>query len=151
MTKIELLNDYFIEVDEMNHTLKKRYIGTDTKTGQKVPKEKIIGYYGNIIDCVERLTRLICIEEMQGEVICMRQYAEASERAFNKVKECVFKEWIPCKDRLPECGQKVLTCDKEGWITVNINMQYQGKKNDFECGYYVAWMPLPTPYKEKKK
>ena len=25
--RIELINDYFIEVDEMNHTLKQRYTG----------------------------------------------------------------------------------------------------------------------------
>ena len=42
---IELINDYFIEVDELNHTLKKRYMGTNKKTGEKKPAEKIIGYY----------------------------------------------------------------------------------------------------------
>lgn len=56
--------------------------------------------------------------------------------------------WIPCSERLPEANQKVLTCDKDGWISVNVNMPYIGVRNDFECGYYVAWMPLPAPYKE---
>lgn len=57
-------------------------------------------------------------------------------------------EWIPVSERLPEENIPVLTCDKTGWQSVNINTPYTGKKNDFECGYYVAWMPLPEPYKE---
>ena len=56
--------------------------------------------------------------------------------------------WIPCSERLPEANQKVLTCDKDGWISVNVNMPYIGVRNDFECGYYVAWMPLPAPYQK---
>ena len=44
----------------------------------------------------------------------------------------------------------VLTCDRNGWISVNVNNSYGSIKNDFECGYYVAWMPLPEPYKEKQ-
>ena len=55
--------------------------------------------------------------------------------------------WVACSERLPEANQKVLTCDKDGWISVNVNMPYIGVRNDFECGYYVAWMPLPAPYK----
>ena len=58
--------------------------------------------------------------------------------------------WIPCSERLPEANQKVLTCDKDGWISVNVNMPYIGVRNDFECGYYVAWQPLPQPYKENE-
>lgn len=57
--------------------------------------------------------------------------------------------WIPCSERLPEEGKKVLTCTEDGWISVNINMPYNGRKNDFQCGYYVAWMPLPEPFKTK--
>lgn len=56
--------------------------------------------------------------------------------------------WIPCSERLPEANQKVLTCDKDGWISVNVNMPYIGVRNDFECGYYVAWQPLPAPFKK---
>lgn len=85
--KIELIDDYFIEVDELNHTLKKRYMATDQKTGKKKPAEKIIGYYKNPIDCVERLVRLICLDECDGRVISMREYAEQAEKAFKRVEE----------------------------------------------------------------
>lgn len=55
--------------------------------------------------------------------------------------------WIPTTERLPEKNAIVLTCDKDGWISVKVNMPYAGVKNDFECGYYAAWMPLPEPFK----
>ena len=85
--KIELIEDYFIEVDELNHTLKKRYMATDKKTGEKKPAEKIIGYYKNTQDCVERFVRLVCLNEIQGTVISLREYAEQAEKAFKKVEE----------------------------------------------------------------
>ena len=54
--------------------------------------------------------------------------------------------WIPTSERLPEKNAIVLTCDKDGWISVKVNMPYAGVKNDFESGYYTAWMPLPPAY-----
>ena len=59
------------------------------------------------------------------------------------------QEWIPTAERLPEKNAIVLTCDKDGWISVNVYMPYAGVKNDFESGYYTAWMPLPAPYQPK--
>lgn len=92
------------------------------------------------------------------------EYAENGEE--DAVNDCIrlenllqyFKEelqsaeeykdgWIPCSERLPEENQMVITCDKDGWVSVHVNILYKGKKNDLECGYYVAWMPLPEPYK----
>ena len=84
---IELIKDYFIEVDELNHTLKKKYMGTDKKTGEKKPAEKIIGYYKNPQDCLERIVRLIPLDENDGAVISLREYAEQAEKAFKKVEE----------------------------------------------------------------
>lgn len=66
----------------------------------------------------------------------------------NQLTEEYNNGWIPCSERLPEVNQKVLTCDKDGWISVNVNMPYMGVRNDFKCGYYVAWMPLPAPYQK---
>lgn len=84
---IELINDYFIEADELNHTLKKRYMATDKKTEEKKPAEKIIGYYKSVQDCLERIVRLIPLDENEGAVISMREYAEAAEKAFKRVEE----------------------------------------------------------------
>ena len=65
-----------------------------------------------------------------------------------EVKENYNNGWTPCSIKLPERNKPVLVCDKDGWISVTINMPYAGVKNDFECGYYVAWMELPEAYKE---
>ena len=40
MTTILLIDDYFVEVDAYNHTLKKKYMGKDKKTGDKKEMEK---------------------------------------------------------------------------------------------------------------
>ena len=79
----------------------------------------------------------------EGKVI----YTDIAINIINKLAEEHNNGWIACSERLPEANQKVLTCDKDGWISVNVNMPYIGVRNDFECGYYVAWMPLPPPYK----
>ena len=84
---IELIKGYFIQVDELNHTLKKRYMGTDKKTGEKKTAEKIIGYYKNTQECLERIVRLIPLDENDGAVIYMREYAEQAEKAFKRVEE----------------------------------------------------------------
>lgn len=88
------------------------------------------------------------IESFLGECVI---YAENYEKALNIANELTEEYnngWIPCSDRLPEEYQMVLTCDKDGWVSTHINMPYKGVKNDFECGYYTAWQPLPAPYKE---
>ena len=91
MTKIriELLDDYFIDVDELNHTLKKRYVGED-KEGNKKDAEKIIVYFPDTKACVERIVRLIPLDENDGAVISLSEYAEMAEKAFQKVKELQF-------------------------------------------------------------
>lgn len=64
---IELIDGYFIEVDELNHTLKQRYQG-DTKDGKKKSAERIIGYYPSVRACVERIVKLILLDEDDGKV-----------------------------------------------------------------------------------
>lgn len=89
--KIELINDYYIEVDELNHTLKQRYIGKD-KDGNKKDAERIIGYFPDVQACVERLFRLVVLDETDKTVISLKEYAESAERAFLKIKEWRIKQ-----------------------------------------------------------
>ena len=86
MVTVEIIKDYFVEQDEMNCTLKKRYIGK-SKEGQEKQTEKVIGYYKSVQDCVERIVRLIPIDENDGAVISLREYAEAAEKAFKRVEK----------------------------------------------------------------
>lgn len=82
---VELMNDYFVEIDEYNHTLKKRYMGKDKK-GKEQEYEKVIGYFNNLKQCVERMTRFLALEELDGNVVTIQEYAEAAENAFEAVK-----------------------------------------------------------------
>ena len=85
MTTILLIDDYFVEVDTCNHTLKKKYTGEDKKTGEKKEMEKIIGFYRNLQEVLESLVRCIPLDKTDGRIICMRDYAAAAENAFKKV------------------------------------------------------------------
>lgn len=86
MVTVELINDYFVEIDSYNHTLKQRYIGED-KEGNKKQSERTIGHYKDIFGCLEALVRKIPLDENDGRVISLKEYAEAAERSFNRVKE----------------------------------------------------------------
>ena len=87
--KIELTNDYFVEVDELNHTLKKRYMGVD-KDGNAREAEKIIGYFSNLPGCVERLARLLVLDK-GDDIKTLQDYANAAESTFKKLSTMEFK------------------------------------------------------------
>lgn len=84
--KIELINDYYIEVDELNHTLKQRYVGED-KDGNPKDSERTIGYFPDVQACVERLFRFVALDETDKTVISIKEYAECAENAFRRIKE----------------------------------------------------------------
>ena len=63
--------------------------------------------------------------------------------------------WIPCSERLPEDGTTVLVQDFEEYYEVSICETRNGVKG-FSSGdwwtsanNYIAWQPLPEPYKER--
>lgn len=45
---IELLEGYFVEADELNHTLKHKKTVLDKETGKEKEVERIIGYFPNV-------------------------------------------------------------------------------------------------------
>lgn len=73
-------------------------------------------------------------------------------------KEPVFEaekksEWIPCSERLPEEGTRILFCDIDG--DVYCGERYYGgawwdDRNDDHVKNVIAWMPLPEPYKQSE-
>ena len=86
MTKIELRDGYFIEVDEMNATLKQKYIGKD-KNGNEKEAEKIIGYYSKPTDAMERFVVLNRTDKMDGMELSIGEYADELKKADKEVLE----------------------------------------------------------------
>lgn len=86
MTTIELKNGYFIEVDDLNSTLKQRYLGK-TKDGKDKEVEKIIGYFNKPIDALERFLRLNRLDEMEGMKLSLDEYIKALKEADREVME----------------------------------------------------------------
>lgn len=97
---------------------------------------------------IGRLEEYIKTAKAEGDYTYIKPF-EIARSAVNQLAEEYDNGWILCSDRLPEENQMVLTCDKDGWVSTHINMSYKGAKNDFECGYYMAWQPLPEPYQPK--
>ena len=75
MSKIELINDYYIEVEPLNYTLKQRYMGEDK---EKNPKEqtRTIGYYGTVTHAVEEMIKHYCKNETKSFDGDLIEYAE---------------------------------------------------------------------------
>ena len=56
------------------------------------------------------------------------------------------QRWIPCSERLPEYGTTVLTCNHDGEYEINHIIDEEDREWFWDGA--VAWMPLPTPYRE---
>ena len=83
MSKIELINDYYIEVEPLNYTLKQRYMGEDK---EKNPKEQIrtIGYYGTVTHAVEEMIKHYCKNETKSFDGDLKAYAEIIDNVGEK-------------------------------------------------------------------
>ncbi len=86
MSTIELGDGYFIEVDEMNATLKKRYIFKN-KDGAEKEGVKTIGYYPKPIDAIERFICLNRLDKMDGAELTISEYVNELKKADKEVME----------------------------------------------------------------
>lgn len=62
--------------------------------------------------------------------------------------------WIPCSERLPKMGEKVLVSTANTCFTQVFKGYYNKYPEDWvwennRIKRVLAWMPLPEPYKEK--
>lgn len=83
MSRIELINDYYIEVEPLNYTLKQRYMGEDK---EKNPKEqtRTIGYYGTVTHAVEEMIKHYCKNETKSFDGDLKAYAELIDNVGEK-------------------------------------------------------------------
>ena len=92
MNTIELDGKCFIEIDDMNHTLKQRYTG-EKKDGTRYQAEKVCGYYGNLEGAIDKCIKLNQIDSMAGTSVDLRGYVslvyEANMQAVKAIKSIV--------------------------------------------------------------
>ena len=96
---------------------------------------------------------------------CMFDKSDIEETRVDTIKEMLeivqevaeeYKDgWIACSERLPEENQEVILQDFYGNITIEKMKITDGGVKGFSDGdwwasanNYVAWQPLPEPYKE---
>lgn len=61
-------------------------------------------------------------------------------------------EWISCSERLPkEQGHYLVTARFKDKLVVMSDDYFTYGWDDFENEDVIAWMPLPTPYIERRK
>lgn len=86
--KVTLLEGYFIDIDSLNYTLKKKS-REQRKDGTEYDSEKTIGYFGNLKGAVERF-----LQESQQDadvVVSLRGYVDRVEKS-NREKAAFIEE-----------------------------------------------------------
>ena len=102
-----------------------------------------------LIEDIEKEIEFAMKCNMPAMVAGMRQIASIIE---NQPK---IGEWIPCSERLPDYGERVLLQDFGGNITLEKCERKKGVKGFTDgnlwasANNYIAWQPLPQPYHQK--
>lgn len=110
------------------------------------------------IDEQIKIEESIAKSENEGHPIT-HQYGANCMNVIKKFVQEVAEEynggWIACSDRLPEENQEVILQDFYGNITIEKMKINDGAKGFSDGDWwssannYVAWQPLPEPYKER--
>lgn len=101
---------------------------------------KLIAKYGILIDKYQ-LIRALTYDRDQYQ----KGYADAKAE----------QSWVPCEERLPECGERVLISGTRGGVCIAEMGTLFGKPAFWVQGSKtvkaLAWMSLPDPYPYKEK
>lgn len=98
--------------------------------------------------------RLYAVKELLEEEIykAHQEGYEECKKDFNLEKKAN-NGWIPCSERLPEDGTRVIACFKHGLVT---ELKYKSAGifegiNEYVAEVIDAWQPLPEPYRKEQK
>ena len=103
MNIIELRDGYYIEIDEMNATLRQRYEGK-TKAGEKKDADRTIGYYSTPREALKRFVALNRLDKMDGTSLSISEYVKelvkADTEVMNFLSELNLADFKPCRNML---------------------------------------------------
>lgn len=79
MSVIKLNYGYYIEIDQLNYTLRQKYIGTK-RTGELKDAVRTYGYYGDIRAAMKRYIELIQMDKLGEEIYSIEEYINIIEK-----------------------------------------------------------------------
>ena len=87
--KVILSDGYSVEIDPLNFTLKRKRKITG-QDGKEKTIEKIIGYYGSLQQCVEKIIQCKQLDDMDGMEIPIERYilmvANSNRKTLEEIK-----------------------------------------------------------------
>lgn len=98
------------------------------------------------------MSRLIDADTLWLDIIHAMDYCEDILEIIER-QPTAEPKWIPCKTALPEKGQYILCQCRAGIMDVlrltDDNGWYKDSTHIYMHGFVLAWMPLPTAYREE--
>ena len=90
--QIKLDKDFYIDIDEYNHTLHMKFIGK-TKDGAKKQSDKVVGYYGSVEDCLEAYLNARQNRLTSERAVTLREYVnlvtKSNREALKAIKQLI--------------------------------------------------------------
>lgn len=80
MATIILSNNFFIDVDPLNYTLREKFEGK-TKDGIGKESFRTLGYYGNLRGAIRKYIETCVQAEISDETLTIEKYVERVEKA----------------------------------------------------------------------
>lgn len=90
MTTYKLNFGFYIEMDALNYTLCRKYMGK-SRDGQEKEAVKTCGYFGNLESAVKEYLRLVQLENLKDETFSSDEFLNAIEKSNEAAVEEIIK------------------------------------------------------------
>jgi hypothetical protein len=90
--QITLINGYYIDVDDLNYTLKQEYVGKD-KDGNSKVSTRVIGYYGKLEHAVDSFLKRNQTSVLGQKSVSMKEYVKSIEQINKDAVRAITSVW----------------------------------------------------------
>lgn len=85
MKRIHVTDQYFIDIEDLNYTLKRRVEGKNKK-GEPIVTERVVGYYGKLTHALDALANQMLADGIDGDM-SVREAADMFRSIINRFVE----------------------------------------------------------------
>lgn len=85
---IKLDKEFYIDIDDMNHTLKQKYM-RKSKDGEEREAERVIGYYPDVEACIEKYIDARQNLLTPDKSITLREYVNLVKKSNNAAVKAI--------------------------------------------------------------